>query len=55
MNMQFFADMKACFDAANQDEEVRVVILTGNGKHFCAGLDLMEFSDKFNYENVGGS
>jgi enoyl-CoA hydratase/carnithine racemase len=40
INQQLFTDLKTCFEDANKDEELRVVILTGNGKHFCAGLDL---------------
>ncbi len=34
--------LDAAFDRAGADEEVRVVILTGAGKHFCAGHDLKE-------------
>lgn len=49
MNHQFFLDLKKCFEDINQDEEVRVVMLTGNGKHFCAGLDLIEYGSSFNY------
>jgi len=30
----------ACFDRADEDDEVRVVILAGAGKHFSAGHDL---------------
>ena len=30
----------ACFDRADADDEVRVVVLAGNGKHFSAGHDL---------------
>ena len=33
-------DLAACFVRANLDPEVRVVILTGTGRAFCAGLDL---------------
>jgi 2-(1,2-epoxy-1,2-dihydrophenyl)acetyl-CoA isomerase len=36
------AELKSCFDAAAQDEKVRVVILTGEGRGFCAGQDLGE-------------
>jgi enoyl-CoA hydratase len=32
----------AAFDDCNRDESIRVVILTGNGKAFCAGFDLKE-------------
>jgi enoyl-CoA hydratase len=34
-------EMKAVFDAVSDDPSVRVVILSGEGKHFCAGMDLM--------------
>ncbi len=32
--------------ALDADNGVRVIILKGEGKHFCAGIDLKEFSDK---------
>lgn len=32
--------MKTAFEAADANEDVHVVILTGEGKHFCAGMDL---------------
>jgi enoyl-CoA hydratase len=36
-------ELVEAFDRANSDEEVRVVILTGAGEAFCAGVDLKEF------------
>src|SRR5439155_483856 len=33
-------ELRAAFDAANDDVEVRCVVLTGAGGHFCAGADL---------------
>lgn len=36
-------EMGAWFDALPKD--VRAVVLTGNGDHFCAGLDLSELKD----------
>jgi len=35
-------ELAACFVQANMDPEVRVVILTGKGRAFCAGLDLVK-------------
>jgi len=55
MNGQFFADLKKCFEDVNKDEEARVVILTGNGKHFYAGLDLMEYGSDLKFEDIGGT
>jgi enoyl-CoA hydratase/carnithine racemase len=35
-------DFVAAFTACSEDADIRVVILTGNGKAFCAGFDLKE-------------
>lgn len=43
MNDALLSDLIAAFDRAGTDEEVRVVLLTGNGASFCAGGDLDEF------------
>ena len=37
--------LQAALDACKNDENVRVVILTGEGKAFCAGQDLAEATD----------
>ncbi|MCP4123609.1 MAG: crotonase/enoyl-CoA hydratase family protein [Bacteroidetes bacterium] len=33
-------ELQAIFESFNSNEDVRVVVLSGNGKHFCAGIDL---------------
>ena len=37
---------------ANEDADVRVIVLTGTGRAFCAGLDLNEAASG---EGIGGS
>ena len=37
--------LRAAFDRAATDPEVRAVILEGEGKHFCAGIDLEMLKD----------
>jgi enoyl-CoA hydratase len=43
MNATLWEDLQACFEWLDEEPSVRVVILAGNGKHFCAGLDLAMF------------
>lgn len=37
---QGFYDLKRVFDELDTNDDVRVIILSGNGKHFCAGIDV---------------
>jgi enoyl-CoA hydratase len=41
-NAAMIEELDAAFDAADADDEVRVVVLAADGKHFSAGHDLKE-------------
>ena len=40
MNEQLMKELTTCFKELSSDDSVRIIILTGNGKSFCAGADL---------------
>lgn len=42
------------FNRASSDDEVRAVVVTGEGKAFCAGMDLNQADNGFDDENVFG-
>lgn len=42
MNVAFWSEIRQCFEELNKDGNCRAVILSGAGKHFTAGLDLID-------------
>ncbi|MEL6675746.1 MAG: crotonase/enoyl-CoA hydratase family protein [Bacteroidota bacterium] len=40
LTKESWAEMKDAFESFSLREDVRVVVLSGEGKHFCAGIDL---------------
>jgi len=39
-NDQLIRDMTSCLNEVDADESIRILVLAGKGKHFCAGADL---------------
>lgn len=46
-NATMLDDLVAALDAADADDAVRVVLVTGTGRHFCAGADLSRGTETF--------
>ncbi len=40
LDMDAWTEMQTIFETLSQSEDVRVIVLAGEGKHFCAGIDL---------------
>lgn len=53
MNRQLLDDLEAALRGADKDPTCRVVILTGAGRAFCAGLDLKEMTGPSSGMNMG--
>lgn len=45
MNAAMWEELQRCFEALDENPEVRAVVLAAHGKHFCAGLDLGMFAE----------
>ena len=46
VNDKLSAEIIQAISEASADDEVRVIVITGSGKGFCAGLDLTEFAKR---------
>ncbi len=53
INNGMLAALDKAFASAEQDNSVRALLLTGEGKHFCAGIDLAE-GHRVDTTEVGG-
>jgi enoyl-CoA hydratase/carnithine racemase len=47
---RMMVEMIQAFDRADADDDVRAVIVTGEGRGFCAGADLSSGAETFDYE-----
>lgn len=45
-------EIMAALDQAEADDNIRAIIVTGEGRAFCAGMDLGDRGDTFNYSEV---
>jgi enoyl-CoA hydratase/carnithine racemase len=43
-----FKELEDALEQSEKDAEVRVIVITGNGRYFCAGLDLKESAESSN-------
>ncbi len=46
-NREMFEELYSAFDRSDTDDEVKAVIITGEGRAFCAGADLSRGADTF--------
>lgn len=53
-NTTMMKEMIAAFDITDADDAVKVVIVTGAGRGFCAGADLAAGGATFDYDKRGG-
>jgi enoyl-CoA hydratase/carnithine racemase len=45
LNPQLLEDLSTAFSDVHQEKRVRAVVLSGNGEHFCSGMDLNVLSE----------
>lgn len=52
LHREAWHEMKVAFETLSDDPEVRCIILGGEGKNFCAGIDLSLLMDVSQYDNI---
>ncbi|GAB4298898.1 MAG: enoyl-CoA hydratase-related protein [Ignavibacteriaceae bacterium] len=52
LNPELISELKKSLTEAETDSEVKILVITGNGKAFCAGADLAYLNELRNYSMV---
>ena len=52
LHMEAWEEMQRIFEKLDELDEVRVAVLTGEGKHFCAGIDLDLLTGPNDYNEI---
>jgi enoyl-CoA hydratase len=52
LHMPAWEEMKTVFEELHENPDARVIVLTGEGKHFCAGIDLETLMDLQKYNQI---
>ena len=52
LNRESWEEMQAIFESLDENPEARVVVLSGEGKHFCAGIDLELLMNLQHYNSI---
>ncbi|MBW8636332.1 enoyl-CoA hydratase/isomerase family protein [Hoeflea sp. WL0058] len=55
ISLEGFGELRAVFEALRRDRDVHAIILTGEGKAFCAGAALDSFVDKHGFKLTPGT
>ena len=53
LHQQAWVELKEIFETLSFDKEVRVIVLSGEGKLFCAGIDVSMLMDISNFASKG--
>lgn len=52
LHMPAWEEMQSIFESLDDNPEVRAIVLTGEGRHFCAGIDLQTLMDLQKYNSI---
>jgi enoyl-CoA hydratase/carnithine racemase len=55
ISLQLMHDVVSAMEQVEADQEYRVVIVTGAGKHFCGGADLRDFAERARQRAASGA
>lgn len=51
LNAVTWKELKSIFEELDENDEVRVIVLSGSGKHFCSGIDVSLLTDLLKSED----